>query len=177
MTYRNLFIFLVIPSLLLLGSCNPQKRLANKKHRYMNRVYNTLKSDVSEASVTILKDSVKVIFPEHLLFGKNSAIISEENKPLMMRFAKALNLYQETSILINGYTDNSGSEDLNRALSTQRADTACATLKTFKVASKRLFTWGLGPTSPLAGNDTEEGRSKNRRVEFIVLYNYKTVTE
>ena len=143
----------------------------------MNKVYNTLKTDVSEASVSILKDSVKVIFPEHLLFGKNSASISEGNKPLMQRFARALNLYPETNILINGYTDNSGPEDLNRTLSSQRADTASATLKIFKVGSKRLYTWGLGPTSPLAENDTEEGRRKNRRVEFIVLYNYKSETE
>jgi outer membrane protein OmpA-like peptidoglycan-associated protein len=114
----------------------------------MNKVYNTLKTDVSEASVTILKDSVKVIFPEHLLFGKNSASISEVNKPLMQRFARALNLYTETSILINGYTDNSGSEELNRTLSSQRADTASATLKIFKVASKRLYTWGLGANKP-----------------------------
>lgn len=164
---------LVIIALGTLYSCNPQRRLARKKHTYMESVYTTLKGSVSEAEVTILQDSVKVLFPEHLLFQKNSSVINEDVYPLMKRFAEALNLYSRTSILINGYTDISGTEAFNKALSSQRADSADALLLRYGVPDKRLMSWGMGPSNPIGDNSTEEGRRRNRRVEFIILYDYE----
>lgn len=172
MINRNLLIFLVIPLLAVFYSCNPQKRLAKKKHAYMESAFNNLKSEIPEAEVTILNDTIKMLFPEHLLFQKNSSEINKEVYPLMQRFANALNLHYKTSILINGYTDNTGTEELNRDLSSQRADSASNTLKFYKVADERIMRWGMGPSNPIADNSTEEGRRKNRRVEFIMLYSY-----
>jgi len=159
-------------SVVLLYACNPQKRLAKKKHTYMTAVYETLKADVSEAEVTMLKDSVKVLFPEHLLFQKSRSTVNPEVYPLMKRFAAALNVYGKTNILINGYTDISGSEELNRNLSAQRADSATAILNRYDVAQPRMMRWGMGASNPIGDNGTEEGRRRNRRVEFIILYQY-----
>jgi outer membrane protein OmpA-like peptidoglycan-associated protein len=172
MTLRGLIIVLVLPLLAVLLSCDPQKRLARKKHQYMESAYKTIKSSVSEAEVTVLNDSVKVLFPEHLLFQKGSSTINRDVYPLMQRFATALNLYSKTSILVNGYTDSSGAEELNKRLSAQRADSADALLKKYNVPAERLMRWGMGSTNPIADNSTENGRRKNRRVEFIILYNY-----
>ncbi|MFA6057136.1 MAG: OmpA family protein [Taibaiella sp.] len=172
MTNRKLLIFLIIPLLAAFYSCNPQKRLAKKKHTYMESAYKAFKGEMPEAEVTILNDTVKVLFPEHLLFQRNSSEINKDVYPLMQRFANALNLHFRTSILINGYTDNTGTEELNKNLSSQRADSASTILKFYKVSGERMLQWGMGPSNPIADNSTEEGRRKNRRVEFIMLYSY-----
>ena len=170
---RKLLILLVLPLLVCLYSCNPQKRMARKQHTYMESAYKTLKDAVNEAEVTILNDTVKVLFPEHLLFQKNSSSINEATYPLMQRFAKALNQYTKTSILINGYTDKTGGDDLNEKLSQNRADSAKSLLANFTVVKERMYTWGLGSAAPIGDNSTEEGRRRNRRVEFVILYNYE----
>jgi outer membrane protein OmpA-like peptidoglycan-associated protein len=172
MTNRKLLIFLIIPFLATLYSCNPQKRLAKKKHTYMESAFKSFKDEVPEAEVTILNDTVKVLFPEHLLFQKNSSEINKDVYPLMQRFANALNVYFKTNILVNGYTDNTGTEELNKELSSQRADSASKILKLYKVPDQRMLRWGMGDSNPIADNNTEEGRRRNRRVEFVMLYSY-----
>ena len=172
MINRNLLIFLIIPLFAVLYSCNPQKRLAKKKHTYMESAFKAFKNEVPEAEVTILSDTVKVLFPEHLLFQKNSSEINRDVFPLMQRFANALNVHFKTNILINGYTDNTGTEELNKKLSADRADSASKVLQLYKVSDKRMMQWGMGPSNPIADNSTEEGQRKNRRVEFIMLYSY-----
>jgi outer membrane protein OmpA-like peptidoglycan-associated protein len=172
MTNRNLLIFLVIPLVAVLYSCNPQKRLAKKKHTYMESAFKAFKDEVPEAEVTILNDTVKVLFPEHLLFQKNSAEINQAVYPLMQRFANALNVHFKTSILINGYTDNTGSEEINKKLSSERADSASKILKLYKIPETRMMQWGMGDSNPIADNSTEQGQRRNRRVEFIMLYSY-----
>lgn len=169
---RRILLLWVLPLLAVLYSCNPQKKMAKKQHAYMEAAYASLKEAVNEAEVTILNDTVKVLFPEHLLFQKNSAEINEATSPLMQRFAKALNQYGKTSILINGYTDVTGGEDINGKLSQNRADSARGMLKNFAVENTRMYTWGLGSANPIGDNNTEVGRRRNRRVEFIILYSY-----
>lgn len=169
---RKFLLLWVLPFLAVLYSCNPQKKMAKKKHTYMEATYKTLKEAVNEAEVTILNDTVKVLFPEHLLFQKNSAEINDNTASLMQRFAKALNMYPQTSILVNGYTDVTGGDDINAKLSQHRADSAKSRLQTFSVEKDRMFTWGLGSANPIADNNTESGRRRNRRVEFIILYDY-----
>ncbi|MFT4060995.1 MAG: OmpA family protein [Edaphocola sp.] len=156
-----------------LVACNPQKRLAKKKKAYMEATYNDIKKTVSEAEVTILMDTVKVLFPENLLFAIGSHEIKNENYPPMERLADALNRRTNTFILVNGYTDNTGGEKVNEYLSANRATAALNLLKSFKVDSARMDKWGHGMANPIADNNTEEGRRKNRRVEFIITYKIK----
>ena len=170
---KNLLILIPVALLALLAACNPQKRLAKKQHTYMEQNYKELKEVVNEAEVTILNDTIKVLFPEHLLFSVNSSEINKETYPLMARFAGALNKYNKTSILITGYTDKSGSEEYNRKLSKSRADTARQLLAFNKVDIKRMHIWGLASDNPIASEDTEAGKRRNRRVEFIILYTYE----
>jgi outer membrane protein OmpA-like peptidoglycan-associated protein len=72
-------------------------------------------------------------------------------------------------IKIDGHTDNVGSADDNKRLSDERAAAVKAYLVSHGVATSRIVTEGFGSTKPLATNDTEAGRSKNRRVEFTIL--------
>lgn len=163
--------FIVLMSLTtLLFSCNPQKRLARKKHVYMEQAYADVKAAINQAEVTIVNDSLKVLFPSNLLFATGGAGINPETFPIMERFANVLLKYSKTDILINGYTDNTGTADINQKLSKQRADTAGSALMLYKVPKQRLSFWGHGSSNPIGDNATEEGKARNRRVEFIILY-------
>jgi len=164
------FAVMGVLALTLLAACNPQRRLARKQHKYMERAYLEIKNDVKEAEVSILNDTLKVLFPENLLFEKGKAGIALSTYPIMERFAKALLLYNNTHVLVNGHTDNTGSDEINNALSRQRADSAGALLIYYKVPQQRLQFWGMGSRHPIADNNTDTGRSRNRRVEFIILY-------
>ena len=68
---------------------------------------------------------------------------------------------------IAGYTDNVGSSYYNKKLSQKRADSVKEWLVIRGIDPKRIVTKGYGLENPIASNSTEEGRSKNRRIEFI----------
>lgn len=158
---------------LLFAACNPQKKLARQKQAYMEDTYVTVKDAVNEAQVSILNDTVKVLFPENLLFQLEKSAILPENEPLLERFASALNQLPRTSVLISGYTDNTGSAGYNEQLSHRRAQAAQSVLSRYGVHPARMYTWGRGSRNPIADNGTLEGRKRNRRVEFILLYDYR----
>ena len=71
-------------------------------------------------------------------------------------------------LLIVGHTDTQGSYDYNADLSRRRAESAVTSLvKDYGIARERLFPVGVSFASPIASNQTEEGRAKNRRVELV----------
>jgi uroporphyrinogen decarboxylase len=88
---------------------------------------------------------------------------------LLAKIAKVMNKYTETSVLVTGYTDISGTTEINNELSWKRAESAKAALLNYAVANKRIYTWGFGAKNPIASNETAEGRNQNRRVEFVIL--------
>ena len=169
MKFKSLFVLSAL-ALPVFPSCNPQKKLAKKRHAYMEQTYVDIKKAVVEADVSILNDTLKVLFPDNLLFPKGSATINATTYPIMERFANALLIHNKTSVLVNGHTDNTGSNEVNEKLSSDRADSAGAALVHYNVPASRLAYWGFGSRKPIADNNTEEGRAKNRRVEFIILY-------
>jgi outer membrane protein OmpA-like peptidoglycan-associated protein len=75
----------------------------------------------------------------------------------------------EIRLEVSGHTDNQGSADLNRRLSTERAEAVKSYLEANGVAPERLEARGFGPDKPVADNRTAAGRSKNRRIEFRLL--------
>ncbi|WP_173003065.1 OmpA family protein [Chitinophaga sp. SYP-B3965] len=165
-------LFPIIAALIVLTSCAASKKLTAEQ-RYMKQQYNELKSALNEADVTILNDSVKVIFPDHVLFATASDQLKDDIKPTFERFAAVLNKYDKTKILITGHTDNTGETAYNRNLSEMRAVNARQLLNNYKVDLDRMFTWGLGDHVPVADNATDAGKARNRRVEFVMLYNLK----
>ena len=79
-----------------------------------------------------------------------------------------LDEYPDRTVLIEGHTDNVGSDDFNFDLSNRRADSVQSYLAGHGVDPGRLSSTGLGEGSPIAGNDTDTGRQQNRRVEIII---------
>jgi outer membrane protein OmpA-like peptidoglycan-associated protein len=102
-------------------------------------------------------------------FDFDSAEIRPDSHPLLNEFGKALKGgLKDATIIIAGHTDNIGPKEYNKKLSEERAISVKNYLLAYHgIESKRLVINGLGETKPIASNDTEDGRLKNRRVEFI----------
>lgn len=84
------------------------------------------------------------------------------------KLAAFLNEYVDRSVLIEGHTDDVGTDESNFNLSQRRANSVKSYLVTQGIQSDRLSTSGLGEGSPVAGNDTATGRQQNRRVEVVI---------
>ncbi|MEZ4814812.1 MAG: OmpA family protein [Bdellovibrionota bacterium] len=115
------------------------------------------------AGVTTLKVSP-------IYFGNNSNVILEKSNATLDKLAADLNANPGLKKLaIEGYTDNVGNPDYNKALSQKRADSVKEYLSNKGVDGNRLTTEGMGPDSPIQDNATAAGRAANRRVEFRVV--------
>lgn len=113
---------------------------------------------------------VMVWLPDTVLFefGKSMLDLNEAG-PYLDRVAQLLRDKSGSDVLLEGHTDNVGSESYNRTLSERRADVVRQALLTRGVPETRVKAAGLGMNQPLAPNDTETGRRLNRRVEIIML--------
>ena len=101
-----------------------------------------------------------------VLFDFNKSELREDSKQILDRLAKELKERKDIKITLTGYTDSVGSDTYNRKLSLQRASTAANYLQKVGVSKNRITPKGDGEANPVASNDTEEGRLKNRRVEI-----------
>jgi len=170
---KILFLAISILITFTMMSCHHTKKLTQQQHNDLEDVYNSLKKDMPEALVTMQGDKVKVVLPESVLFDINSSDINKEYMPILGKMAGILNKYPKTSILISGYTDISGKEAYNNELSKKRADNAKQVFVSNNVKGNRMYTWGRGSKDPIADNGTDAGRAQNRRVEYVIMYNYQ----
>jgi len=119
-----------------------------------------------------------------LVLGENS-VNFETNKSVLTNVAKAnldkvvpvFQSYPDTDIVIYGYTDSTGRLEFNQKLSEDRAASVRSYLVSKGLATSRFQTKGMGPNDPIATNETVEGRSKNRRVEFTITANEKMIKD
>ncbi len=101
-----------------------------------------------------------------LRFAFDSAVIPPCYYPLLDRVAEILKNNPSLKIEIQGHTDNVGSHDYNIMLSKRRAQAVTDYLARHGISPDRMTVQGFGETRPVASNDTEDGRSKNRRVQI-----------
>lgn len=103
-----------------------------------------------------------------IYFDTGSSEIKPESASTLEEIAKLLSQRAELNLLVVGHTDNQGEYDFNLNLSSRRADSVVKDLASnHSIAATRLRAAGVGYLSPVATNDTEEGRSRNRRVELV----------
>ncbi|HET7587130.1 MAG TPA: OmpA family protein [Gammaproteobacteria bacterium] len=103
-----------------------------------------------------------------VLFGFDEAELNPSATPTLDELAEFLSNNPEVQVVINGYTDSVGSEVYNERLSRARAEAVAGALERRGITSARLTTHGYGESNPIATNATEAGRTKNRRVEFVI---------
>ncbi len=106
---------------------------------------------------------------QHIQFENNDFKLKETSKVELDKVVQILTENPTLHIAINGYTDNIGSNESNLLLSANRAKAVTNYFIEKGIASNRLQNKGFGSTKPLANNDTEEGRTKNRRTEMVVV--------
>ncbi len=111
-----------------------------------------------------------ISLPGDLMFDFDKAEIRPEAASLLAQVAESLATMPEARIQVNGHTDNIGPLNYNLALSLRRANAVKDYLLKLLPADNRISwtTSGFGPTAPVADNDTEEGRQRNRRVDLII---------
>jgi outer membrane protein OmpA-like peptidoglycan-associated protein len=110
-----------------------------------------------------------ITLPGGVLFPSGGSTLSASAKVALGQVADALVAQpNETKIMIEGHTDDRGSDTSNQQLSQARADAVRAFLIERGMPSDRVEAIGKGEAAPIAGNDTSEGRATNRRVEVVV---------
>ena len=121
----------------------------------------------SAAAVVAGKDVCKdKIVPVNVKFVTNKDEISPESLSELAAVAKQLATCPAIKTQVEGHTDSAGSDASNLALSQKRADAVAAYMSSQGVAKERISAKGYGESKPIGDNATEEGRAKNRRVEF-----------
>ena len=111
-----------------------------------------------------------VITMGSILFEVNSAELKADAVKTVARIADFLSEYPERDVLIEGFTDSSGSESYNQKLSERRAKTVFSLLESNGISQNNLRAIGYGERFPADSNDTKVGRQKNRRVELVVAH-------
>jgi outer membrane protein OmpA-like peptidoglycan-associated protein len=105
---------------------------------------------------------------DRLLFDSGSATLQPASDEQLRNIAAIMKAYPSVKIKIGGYTDNTGDAAANLKLSQSRADNVRAELIQLGVAPDRLEAQGYGEEHPIADNNTEEGKQKNRRISMRV---------
>jgi len=138
---------------------------------YMDKQAEELEEDLEGAEVERVGEGIKITFDSGILFAFDSAELSGQAEENITELATTLKDYEDTNILIEGHTDNIGSESYNQELSEERAASVGDKLKTLGVRTARITEVGYGEEQPVADNSTEEGRRQNRRVEVAIFAN------
>ena len=112
----------------------------------------------------------EIVILEQVQFKTGSAEILPASDDLLGQVASVLNEHPEILVVeVQGHTDNRGSKAMNKKLSQKRATAVVEWLTNRgKVETSRLYAQGYGLEQPIADNDTDEGRQKNRRVQFRI---------
>ena len=145
--------------------------------RKMDKQAEEIKNQIPNAKVERVEEGINVEFNSAILFGLNQSTVSPAAQTSLNDLVTILNKYPDTNIEIDGHTDNTGKAELNQTLSEKRASNVGDYLKSKGIAATRITTKGLGFSVPKYSNDTPDGRSKNRRVEFLITANDKMKTD
>ena len=134
----------------------------------MDQQAKEIKQNIPGAVVERVGEGIQVTFASGLLYDFNSDAVKGEARANLRKLAESLSKYPNTELLIAGHTDSQGDEAYNQRLSERRAASAASFLASQGVSRDRVHTRGLGEMEPVADNETEATRQKNRRVEVAI---------
>jgi outer membrane protein OmpA-like peptidoglycan-associated protein len=136
--------------------------------RHMDKQAEELRADLEGATVGRIGEGIKITFDSGLMFGFDSFQLSTNTTTNLANLASTLNKYEDTEILIEGHTDNKGTEEYNMKLSQQRSQSVAGYLEQLNVKNSRITTQGYGELQPVSEIDEQ-----NRRVEVAIFANNK----
>jgi outer membrane protein OmpA-like peptidoglycan-associated protein len=132
-----------------------------------------MRADLQGARIERIGEGIKITFDSGILFDFDKSDLRSQAKTNIGTLATILNKYQDTDIVVEGDTDNTGTADYNVGLSDRRAQSVTNHLIGMGVSGSRISQIGLGETNPVASNSTDAGRQLNRRVEVAIFANDK----
>ncbi|HET6229060.1 MAG TPA: OmpA family protein [Longimicrobiaceae bacterium] len=135
----------------------------------MDQQAKDIETAVPGATVERVGEGIAVTFPSGILFAVNSDQLQGAGRDNLTKLAQTMQRYPGSSVLIVGHTDNTGTDEYNMALSQRRAQAAAGYLVSQGIAAGSIRTEGRGESEPVAGNDTEAGKARNRRVEVAIF--------
>jgi chemotaxis protein MotB len=152
----------------------------NKKDSVMFALVSSLKgefiaADDEDIQIEVEKGAVFVSISDKMLFGSGDALLSKDAKDVLEKVARVLNNQPDMEVMVEGHTDNKAFKDGaaikdNWELSVQRAASVVRVLQDdYSVDPARLIPAGRSYYTPVASNDTKEGRAQNRRIKIIIL--------
>lgn len=113
-------------------------------------------------------DALRIGIASDATFEFDKAEIQPRSRSTYAKIATVLADYEKTIVHVVGHTDSVGSETYNEGLSRRRAEAVGLALRSDGVAGDRLIYEGRGEAEPVASNDTDEGRRRNRRVDIVI---------
>lgn len=144
--------------------------IGNKMDKQAREIDNALPG----AEVVRVGEGIKLVLGENAVrFDTNKATLTPTAKANLDKLVPVFTQYPDTDIVIYGYTDSTGSAEYNLKLSGERAASVKNYLSAKGLKATRFQTTGLGTADPIASNETVDGRSQNRRVEFAITANEK----
>ena len=141
--------------------------------RKMDKQAEEIKNEVPGAKVERVEEGIVVEFSSAVLFGFDQSNLQGAAQGTLNDLITILNKYPDTNLEIQGHTDNTGTDAYNQSLSEKRASSVAGYLTSHGIKSSRIKTVGMSKNYPKYTNETAEGRSQNRRVEFLITANDK----
>ena len=140
---------------------------------YLDAQAAELRKELASTGVQVVEsdDNIRLIMPGNITFKTDSSDINSSFYPVLNSVAKVLNKYDNSTVLVSGHTDSTGSAEYNLTLSRDRAQSVAAYLQGQGVKSSRFEVLGMGSSNPIASNSTDMGRAQNRRVEIKIIPN------
>jgi outer membrane protein OmpA-like peptidoglycan-associated protein len=110
-----------------------------------------------------------------LTFDSGASQIRPESFNLLAKVEKAIDVFPRSELIIEGHTDSHGGDDFNQKLSQERAESVQQYMvNAMRIPTYRLIATGYGETRPVASNETQSGRARNRRIDIVIRPNLET---
>jgi outer membrane protein OmpA-like peptidoglycan-associated protein len=107
-----------------------------------------------------------------LTFDSGKADIKPASFDLLAKVEKAIDVFPNSELTIEGHTDSYGGDELNQQLSQKRAESVQQyMINAMRIAEYRLIATGYGESNPVANNETASGRAQNRRIDIVIKPN------
>jgi outer membrane protein OmpA-like peptidoglycan-associated protein len=151
-------------------ACEDKVADLQKKFNELEKIFDALKSKPQDldTDLQLYDGSLLAKYLKYVNFKTNDATLDEEAYKSLDALITQLKKFPKVKFIIYGHADNSGTDVMNMKLSQDRANVVKDYLASKKVDMKRFSTQAMGSAYPIANNEVEEGRAKNRRVEIKV---------
>lgn len=151
-------------------ACENRAADLQKKFNELEKIFDALKSKPQDmdTDLQLYDNNLLSKYLKYVNFKTNDASLDEEAHRTLDALVLQMKKFPKVKFVINGHADNSGTDAVNVKLSQERADAVKNYLVSKQVDIKRISTQAFGSAYPIANNEVEEGRAKNRRVEIKV---------